>query len=360
MKTIEKVLTGVATLSVGTPDSRAQWSNEILRVAHTHAVKLYKAGSGAYGSTGIKFKATGNAAAQKITDFELQTETWGFYYYRQAVEGAYWMQMEFLFEDPNSEAWVEITTQTMVAPAAGTPAWILEDFDATDFCFFGGWSPTDGSFSDWSPAAISDVSAAIQTAATGITNADDWLLTRVKVELWESTPERWAYIDDIIVDAITYTLTPGSTTVEDLELSGPWTEIGYTEDGVTIEYTADETDIEVEEETFPIDRVITKETCAITCNMAEASLFNMDKAMAGSVLSGNILKLGAGVNKPISLQIIGTNELGENLAITIPRCTAVGSVAMPFKKGEKTVVPVTFQALKTTNEPAVTVVYNAV
>ena len=128
---------------------------------------------------------------------------------------------------------------------------------------------------------------------------------------------------------------------------------------MTITYTADTADIEVEEETFPIDRVIIKETAEVTCNMAESSLRNLNYAMAGGLLSGSILKLGGGVNKPISLQIIAANPASEIRSIVIPKATATGAVGMPYKKGEKTVVPVTFQALKTTDEPAVTIVDNA-
>ena len=128
---------------------------------------------------------------------------------------------------------------------------------------------------------------------------------------------------------------------------------------MTVTYTADGADIEVEEETFPIDNVITKETAEVTCNMAESSLFNIDKAMAGSLLSGSILKLGAGTNKKLTIQIRGTNPAGFIRAIQIPSCVATGAVGMPYKKGEKTVVPVTFRALKTSGHPAVTIVDNA-
>jgi len=129
-------------------------------------------------------------------------------------------------------------------------------------------------------------------------------------------------------------------------VGGAYVEAGYTDDGVTLTYTADEADIEVEEETFPIDRVITKETLEVTCNMAESSLYNMDKAIAGSVLAGSTITIDGGVNKEMSIKIVGTNPAGFDRTITIPLATATGSVGMPYKKGEKTVVPVTFQALK--------------
>ena len=129
-------------------------------------------------------------------------------------------------------------------------------------------------------------------------------------------------------------------------VGGSYVEVGFTEDGVTFEYSADTADVEVEEETFPLERVITKETLAITCNMAESSLANMDKAIAGSVLAGSTITIGGGVNKEMSIKVVGTNPAGNARTIEIPLATALGTVGMAYKKGEKTVVPVSFQALK--------------
>lgn len=129
-------------------------------------------------------------------------------------------------------------------------------------------------------------------------------------------------------------------------VGGTYVEVGYTKDGVDLEYTADEADIEVAEETFPIARVITKESLSVKCNMSESSLANMDKAIAGSVLSGSVITIGGGANKEMSIKIVGTNPAGYARTIEIPLATAVGSVGMGYKKGEETVVPVTFQALK--------------
>ena len=136
---------------------------------------------------------------------------------------------------------------------------------------------------------------------------------------------------------------------------------GYTEDGVTLEYTADTSDIEVEEETFPIARPITKETIAVTCNMAESSLANMDKAIAGSVLSGSTITIGkiagGGVQKEMSIRIVGTPPGGlTTRTILIASATATGAVGMSYKKGEKTIVPVTFQALKMIGKDVCTII----
>jgi len=132
-------------------------------------------------------------------------------------------------------------------------------------------------------------------------------------------------------------------------LGGVWTEVGYTEDGVTLEYATDTEDIYVEEETVAIDRVVTREVTSITCNMAESSLANIDKAIPGSALVGATITVGptgGGKIKKMGVKVVGVPPAGASRTIEIPLATAVGSVGMPYKKGEKTVVPVTFQALK--------------
>ena len=365
MKTIQNVLVGAAVLEVGAPvGNRAEWSTE-QHQSGDHSVKLSKL-EGDYGSTNVQLNATGNALAQVLTDFQAQALVWGWSHFRQAVN-AYWEQFELHFVDPlDSDNWVDVTVQKDVM-ALGSATWQATDLTVTDKCFFGGWNKLDGSFANWVPAVISGVVAAcdavttLQVAAHG--SLGTWKLTRVKVELWETVPPmtggHYVYVDDIVIDGITYTLEPGTTASAAIILGAPFTEVGYTEDGVTMEYTAETADIEVLEETFPIDRVITKENVKITCNMAESSLFNIDKAMAGSLLSGSILKLGGGVNKKITLQIRGLNPAGFIRAILIPSCTAMGNVGMSYQKGKKTVVPVTFQALKTTGHAAVSIVDNA-
>ena len=363
-KTIQNVLTGVATLAIGhhpSEGARAEWSDEQAYVG-SYSVKLSKpAVEGSYGSTHVQFTASGNAAVQTAQDFQDQTLEWGWAHFRSAI-AAYWEMMELRFVDPNtSDNWVDITVQVDVM-ATGGALWVAKDLDAaTDLCFFGGWNELDGSFTNWTPAVISGIVSALDAAApnqAGVASLATWKLTRVKMELWETVWERHVYIDSVVIDGVTYAIEPGDTTTAALTLSAPSTEVGYTEDGVTLTYTADEADIEVEEETFPIGRVITKETAEITCNMAESSLFNIDKAMAGAVLSGGVLTLGGGVNKTMNLKIKGTNPAGFTREILIPVATATGAVGMSYRKGEKTIVPVTFQALKG-DSPAVTIVDNA-
>ena len=341
MGDIANVLVGVATLAVRQPnDALAEWSTTQQYVGD-YSVKLYKSGSGSAGSTHVQITPpTGITLANFTTG--IAAGHYHFYHHSSAVTGNF-AQFEFRFEDPNSDAWVEVTAVPLQTHT-GAAAWVQELLEDADLSGYGGVGETGTSFSDWALAALSTVETEVDGEGA-VTDASDWILERVRVELWESSPERTTYIDSVTVNNVTYAIEPGSTTPA-ISLSSADTEIGYTEDGVTIEYNAETSDIVVEEETFPIDTVITKESLKVTCNMAEGSLYNMDKAMAGSALAGSVITLGGGVMKTMNLRITGTNPAGFIRNIEIPKAVATGVVGMSYKKGEMTVVPVTFQALK--------------
>jgi len=129
------------------------------------------------------------------------------------------------------------------------------------------------------------------------------------------------------------------------------TQFGYTEDGVTIEYNPTIADIEVEEETFPISRVITKEEVTITANVAENQITNLEQALAGA-LGAAPLVLGAGTIQDFSLKIVGVSPAGTR-TIYVPYAHSVGVVGMSYKKGEKTIIPVSFKAYQGTAGGAV-------
>jgi len=354
-KTRSNVLVGVATLSVRRPDDAiAEWST-LQQHAGDRSVRLYKKGSGNDGSTHFQMTPpTGITMAA----WTLAVATNSFWHHLQALT-ANWIQMEFRFEDPDSQAWAEITAVPLQG-ALGTGAWVQQVLANGDNCGYGGVGELGASFFNWGPLTAANLVEAAILGEAAVTDPAPWILSRVRLELWEAAPERTCYVDTIEVMGVTYTIEPGGTAPA-MALSSPFVEVGYTEDGVTIEHNVDEADIEVEEEVVPVDRVITKQTMSVTCNMAESTLENMAHAMAGSVLSGNILTLGGGVNQKVNLKIEGRTPAGFLRAIQIPLATATGAVGMSYKKGTKTMVPVTFQALRPGNGlPACTIVDNAV
>lgn len=368
-KTIANVLVGVAKLLVRQPnDAIAEWSTTD-RYEGTHSIKLTKRSGGINGGTGIKFcppsinLGTWHTKVNQIPFYE-------FWYRNQRTTGVdirNWVQWGFRFDDLDGNAHAEITVypyhsmlgdDTWTACNLGTIA--EGDGGAPANCYganehgdvINTWVEGDGLTTETIRTAIGG-----DCAPAGDDAADDWVLSWVKINLWEGEDARYSYIDKIRIHGIDYSVEPDGN-LPALELESPCTEVGYTEDGVTMEYAAEQSDIVVHEETFPIGSALTAESLSVTCNMAEASLANLNNAMAGAVLLGSKITLGAGVNKTMNLKIVGTNPAGFLRAIHIPMAVAGGTVGMSYKKGEKTIVPVTFKALKGDSD-ACTIVDNA-
>jgi len=370
-QTISNVLTGVATLAVHNEHDLAEWTQDYAQ-AGIYSGHLVKDGLSTDRSTHVQFNPTLASVlfSQFQADIIAAAVTYHFYERTDGVNGS-WAQWEFRFEEVGGLGWFELTAaphQNQVWAANAFANYVLV---GASLCGVGGHTPNGTSVFQWPIAgnltaavAAAPGAQAVETlfeaaevgSGTGVRN---YVLQRCRMELWENSPARECWIDDVTVRSTLYAIEPGGA-APGLVVSSPNVEIGYTDDGVMLNYTSDTADIEVEEETFPIGRVITKETAEITCNMAESSMFNMDKALAGSVLGTNVIELGGGVNKILNLTLEGVNPVGGKRTIYIPRATSTGAVGMPYKKGEKTVLPVTFQALKSQGQAAVTIVDSAV
>ena len=137
------------------------------------------------------------------------------------------------------------------------------------------------------------------------------------------------------------------------------TEVGYTEDGVSIEYAPTIQDIDVAEETVSIKRVITKEDITITCNMAESDLEQLDLALAGGLRAADVITLGGGALQDFAIKITGTAPGGLTRTIYAGYVNPTGTVGMSYKKGEKTIVPVSLKPFKNTSAGTVITISDA-
>lgn len=129
-------------------------------------------------------------------------------------------------------------------------------------------------------------------------------------------------------------------------IGGSYVELGYTEDGCVIEYSSEQADIRVEEETLAVQSVLVSEAISVTLNCAEASLFNMHKAIPGSKWAGSVLTIGDGLIKEMSLKVTGKNPAGYNRTYEFPLVVADGTVSIAQKKGEKQIVACKFKVLR--------------
>ena len=161
-------------------------------------------------------------------------------------------------------------------------------------------------------------------------------------------------IANVLVGIVTVSINP---TAGSAIGAGGWVDLGYTVDGVQFRYTAQTENIRVLAETFPVKRIIRDEDIDVICNLAEASLLNINYALAGGVLATDTITLDAGAVKELALKLVGTGTNGSkpNRTIYVPYCSAVGAVRQPYRKAAITVTPVTFRALKSSGVDVCTI-----
>lgn len=203
----------------GTDDGAAEWSTGLKLPTSPYAldffsVELYKDGSGNAGSTYLQF-----APLTTVTFADLcaadGTPEWSFWHYTPAV-AANWAQIEFRFTQPGGDADIllEVTGMPM-QNYTGTAAWVKQNIaQATGGFLYYGNNANASAFS-WDTAggggnALVTV-AGLDTEVQGNTTCtltDEQLaalvLTRVRVELWEVSPARTCYIDDVTICGVTY------------------------------------------------------------------------------------------------------------------------------------------------------------
>ena len=100
--------------------------------------------------------------------------------------------------DPNGAGHVDVT---LLAPKVGDGNWTHVTYSQTSTAQYYGNDPIDGTaFDGGGNVALSTVVAAIDDeAAMGDDSAQNWRLTRVRVELWDAGA-RTDYIDDVMIN----------------------------------------------------------------------------------------------------------------------------------------------------------------
>jgi len=121
--------------------------------------------------------------------------------------------------------------------------------------------------------------------------------------------------------------------------------VGYTTDGVTMTLRSDFYDAKVDENIGTVLRRLTDQDITVSLNMAEGTLEMIAEAIPGASLVTNTLTLGGGGLKEQRLTLLGRAPNGRERVIVLNEVNPTGEVAVPYKKGEASVVPVTFSAL---------------
>jgi hypothetical protein len=134
-----------------------------------------------------------------------------------------------------------------------------------------------------------------------------------------------------------------------------FTPVGYTDDGVEIDYSAKDTEIRVDEESFPIDVLIDTETASISVKMAETGMDKLFLALTGATFTGGDTIVFGGLARPNIFRVgfsgpsPDTNKTRE---LILFRCYAKSALKMHYKRNAKVMYNVQFVALADSTQPA--------
>lgn len=164
-------------------------------------------------------------------------------------------------------------------------------------------------------------------------------------------------------------IAPLGTALPDLTVGYPitwpagWLDWGYTDDGVEFAYAPTVKDISVDEELAPVNKLLTAEKCTVVAKLAEATLSNMGYGISASSLvvtaptdtvqGTKVLTFGSGTLKKFMLGFEGpAPDTSLKRVIIITEAISTGQVQTKYQRADKTIIPVTFEALADSSLPA--------
>jgi len=154
-----------------------------------------------------------------------------------------------------------------------------------------------------------------------------------------------------------YIAFPGDNTGAWADPASDWVDVGYSEDGWTLEMDKTFEDIMVAEEIDPIATFKTAQEVRLTGELAQASMSNIQIALGGGTFTEDDTDLAAGYDtlKPPStddfdeksLLLIVDGPAGADRHVEIPRAINVGAFSMAHQKApQKVIVATEFKVLK--------------
>lgn len=161
----------------------------------------------------------------------------------------------------------------------------------------------------------------------------------------------WGFADIWLADADTAEPASAATLVEP---AGDWDGVGFTSEGVMLEIGKDVEEIRVEESLIAVGRVMTSVSVTVTFEFAEDTLENAlaaygfgtitTTAAGASQIGKKTLVLGDELEER-ALCFMADNADGFKDRVYIPKVMSGGSVGTPYRRAEKRVYPVEFQAI---------------
>ena len=143
-----------------------------------------------------------------------------------------------------------------------------------------------------------------------------------------------------------------------IALSIDGTDVGYTKDGVSIEHNVEHYDIEADQSINILGKRKIKETVRLVCSVQEATLALIKIAMGEEntlVTSGGTSRLSFGGGVTVTEHALlfvglapGTSKTRKYNAY---KAVSVDVGANVYKKGEETLIPLTFELVADTAKP---------
>lgn len=149
--------------------------------------------------------------------------------------------------------------------------------------------------------------------------------------------------------------TPANVKIGVCNVNYNGVDLGYTSGGVSVSYSADTNEVEVDQEAYPIKEIITKQTFEVTVPMAEYNLEIFKDLLPGATftaasegtstatlaLSGGVVNITSETDTPL---IVTPIEGGPEEVITIINATVSPTLEFSFEKDNARVYEITFKA----------------
>jgi hypothetical protein len=139
-------------------------------------------------------------------------------------------------------------------------------------------------------------------------------------------------------------------------VSGGWSYIGATEQGLSVNFNPTTTDIRIEEQQTPVAVITDQVTLEITTSLSEETLTNVNLAYGQS---GTVSVTAPGASQPgksvltfsttftsLACAVVGKNQLGFARVLSVPAMMSSGSVKTDWRRAANNrSYPLTLQAL---------------
>jgi hypothetical protein len=163
------------------------------------------------------------------------------------------------------------------------------------------------------------------------------------------TPPAYAASNVLYGIGVLFTGPPGTALPSDQNLgvgsswvSGGWSYIGSTEQGVSLTFNPTTSDIRIEEQQTPVAALVSDVAIQITTSLSEETLSNIQLAWGNA---GTVAVTAAGASQPgksvltlstsfasLACALIGKNQLGFARVLSIPLVMSAGSVKTDFRR----------------------------